>query len=44
VGALPVDGSDEEKRTNEIGMAIPLLEGQASLAFDPNGICERIGD
>jgi predicted transposase YbfD/YdcC len=26
VGALPVDGSDEEKRTNEIGMAIPLLE------------------
>jgi predicted transposase YbfD/YdcC len=26
VGALPVKGSDEEKRTNEIGMAIPLLE------------------
>jgi hypothetical protein len=26
VGALPVDGSDEEKRTNEIGTAIPLLE------------------
>jgi len=24
---LPVEGSDEEKRTNEIGMAIPLLEG-----------------
>jgi predicted transposase YbfD/YdcC len=26
VGALPVDGSDEKKRTNEIGMAIPLLQ------------------
>ncbi len=26
VGTLPVDGSDEQKRTNEIGMAIPLLE------------------
>jgi len=26
VGALPVEGSDEEKRTNEIGMAVPLLE------------------
>jgi len=23
---LPVEGSDEQKRTNEIGMAIPLLE------------------
>jgi predicted transposase YbfD/YdcC len=27
VGTLPVAGSDEQKRTNEIGMAIPLLEG-----------------
>ncbi len=27
VGTLPVVGSDEQKRTNEIGMAIPLLEG-----------------
>lgn len=26
VGALPVDGSDEDKQTNEIGMFIPLLE------------------
>jgi hypothetical protein len=26
VGTLPVAGSDEQKRTNEIGMAIPLLE------------------
>ena len=26
MGALPVAGSDEQKRTNEIGMAIPLLE------------------
>ena len=26
VGTLPVKGSDEQKRTNEIGMAIPLLE------------------
>ena len=26
VGALPVEGSDEQKRTNEIGTAIPLLE------------------
>ena len=26
MGALPVEGSDEEKRTNEIGMAVPLLE------------------
>jgi len=26
VGTLPVENSDEEKRTNEIGMAIPLLE------------------
>ena len=26
MGSLPVEGSDEEKRTNEIGMAIPLLE------------------
>ena len=25
VGTLPVAGSDEYKRTNEIGMAIPLL-------------------
>ena len=25
VGTLPVEGSDEQKRTNEIGMAIPLL-------------------
>ena len=24
-GALPVAGSDKEKQTNEIGMAIPLL-------------------
>ena len=27
MGTLPVEGSDEQKRTNEIGMAIPLLEG-----------------
>lgn len=27
MGALPVEGGDEQKRTNEIGMAIPLLEG-----------------
>ena len=27
VAALPVNGSDEIKQTNEIGMAIPLLEG-----------------
>ena len=26
MGALPVEGSDEQKRTNEIGMAIPLLD------------------
>jgi len=26
VGALPVEGSDEEKRTNEIRMAIPVLQ------------------
>ena len=26
VGTLPVKGRDEQKRTNEIGMAIPLLE------------------
>jgi predicted transposase YbfD/YdcC len=26
VGTLPVAGSDEQKRTNEIGMAAPLLE------------------
>ena len=26
VGTLPVEGSDEQKRTNEIGMVIPLLE------------------
>ena len=26
VGALPVEGSDEEKRTNEIRMAIPILQ------------------
>lgn len=26
VGTLPVDGSDEEKQTNEIKIAIPLLE------------------
>jgi len=25
---LPVEGSDEQKRTNEIGMAIPLLESR----------------
>ena len=25
MGALPVEGGDEQKRTNEIGMAIPLL-------------------
>lgn len=27
MGTLPVADSDEQKRTNEIGMAIPLLEG-----------------
>ena len=27
VAGLPVDGTDEVKQTNEIGMAIPLLEG-----------------
>jgi len=27
VAALPVDGTDEVKQTNEIGMFIPLLEG-----------------
>ena len=27
VAALPVDGSDETKQTNEIGMFIPLVEG-----------------
>ena len=26
VGTLPIEGSEEQKRTNEIGMAIPLLE------------------
>jgi predicted transposase YbfD/YdcC len=26
VGTLPVAGSEEQKRTNEIGMAVPLLE------------------
>jgi predicted transposase YbfD/YdcC len=26
VGTLPVEGSDEQKRTNEIGMAIPVLD------------------
>src|SRR5437867_10503158 len=26
VGTLPVEGSDEQKRTNEIGMASPLLQ------------------
>jgi len=26
VGSLPVAGSEEQKRTNEIGMAIPLLQ------------------
>ena len=26
MGALPVAGSDEQKRTNEIGMAVPLLQ------------------
>jgi predicted transposase YbfD/YdcC len=26
VGTLPVEGSDEEKQTNEIKTAIPLLE------------------
>ena len=27
MGALPVAGSDEQKRTNEIGRAVPLLNG-----------------
>ena len=27
VGTLPVKGSDEEKQTNEIKIAIPLLSG-----------------
>src|SRR5712692_7812582 len=26
VGTLPVEGSEDQKRTNEIGMAIPLLK------------------
>ena len=26
VGTLPIEGGDEQKRTNEIGMAIPLLK------------------
>ena len=27
VGTLPVNGSDEEKQTNEIKIAMPLLSG-----------------
>jgi predicted transposase YbfD/YdcC len=34
---LPVAGSDEQKRTNEIGMAIPLLAGCAIAGKDVTG-------
>ena len=34
---LPVAGSDEQKRTNEIGMAIPLLEGRDIAGKDITG-------
>jgi predicted transposase YbfD/YdcC len=37
VGALPVAGSDEQKRTNEIGMAIPLLQTCAIAGKDITG-------
>ena len=34
---MPVEGSDEQKRTNEIGMAIPLLDGCEILGRDITG-------
>ena len=37
VGTLPVEDSDEQKRTNEIGMAIPLLETCAIHGKDITG-------
>src|SRR2546426_10203337 len=37
VGTLPVEGSEEQKRTNEIGMAIPLLETCAIQGKDITG-------
>jgi len=37
VGTLPVADSDEQKRTNEIGMAIPLLETCAIAGKDVTG-------
>lgn len=37
VGTLPVAGGEEQKRTNEIGLAIPLLEGCALAGKDVTG-------
>src|SRR5919109_32818 len=37
VGALPVEGSDEEKRTNEIRMAIPILQSCQISGMDITG-------
>ena len=37
MGTLPVAGSDEHKRTNEIGMAIPLLDGCEIAGKDVTG-------
>ena len=34
---MPVEGSDEQKRTNEIGMAIPLLDGCEIVGRDITG-------
>ena len=37
IDALPVEGGDEEKLTNEIRMAIPLLEGYDIAGKDVTG-------
>ena len=34
---MPVEGAEEQKRTNEIGMAIPLLEGCEIAGKDVTG-------
>lgn len=37
MGTLPIEGSDEHKRTNEIGMALPLLDGCEIAGKDVTG-------
>ena len=43
VGTLRSEGRDEEKQTNEIKTAKPLLDGGISVVFFPEGTRSRNG-